>query len=241
MDILGEAIRDYQAGNYTEDITTHLSIHPQLEVEQDSLPLPYLFRPFGEMPKLEKKALNLCHGTVLDIGCGAGSHSLYLQRKGVPVTALDSSKGAIETCKARGIVNCVQSDIMDFTGHRFDSILLLMNGLGIAGTIKKLELLLHHLRTLLHPQGQILVDSSDIIYLFHSDEDGGHWIPAQESYYGEVQFQMEYKGKMSTPFEWLYLDFNTLQIVSAANNFDCELVSEGDHYDYLARITLKQH
>lgn len=230
---------DYQAGDYTADITTHMSIHPQLEVMQDTLPLPYLFRTFGEMPNLEKKALKLCQGTVLDIGCGAGSHSLYLQRKGMSVTALDSSKGAIETCKARGIVNCVQSDIMNFTGHRFDTLLLVMNGLGIAGTIKKLESLLHHLRTLLHPKGQILLDSSDIIYLFHSDEDGGHWIPAQESYYGEVRFQMEYRGKMSTTFEWLYLDFNTLQTVAHAYNFNCELVSEGNHYDYLARITSK--
>ncbi|MFS4448442.1 class I SAM-dependent methyltransferase [Maribacter sp. 2307UL18-2] len=239
MDILGEAMIDYQTGHYTEDIMTYLSIHPQLEVVQDDLPLPYLFRPFNEMPKLEKKALKLCHGTVLDIGCGAGSHSLYLQKKGVSVTALDYSKGAIETCKTRGIVNCVRTDIMNFTGHRFDTLLLLMNGLGIAGTIEKLELLLHHLSSLLHPNAQILVDSSDIIYLFHSDEDGGHWIPAQEAYYGEVQFQMEYKGKQSTPFEWLYLDFNTLQTVANANNFSCELVSEGDHYDYLARITLK--
>lgn len=237
MDLLGKAMLDYQAGTYTEDITTYLQVHPQLETIQDTLPLPYLFRPFDEMPDLERAALRRCRGNVLDIGCGAGSHSLYLQHKNMTVTALDSSQGAIATCKARGVLNGVHSDVMDFNGHRFDTLLLLMNGAGIAGTLKKLERLLKHLRTLLRPGGQILLDSSDIIYLFQSDEDGGHWIPVREAYYGEVTFQMAYKGEMGPPFEWLYIDFNTLQAITTALNLDCELVSEGNHYDYLARIT----
>lgn len=239
MDIIGEAIGDYHNGDYTEDIRTFLRIHPQLDVVEDTLPLPYLFRTYDAMPPLEKKALDRCQGTILDIGCGAGSHSLYLQKKGLAVTALDASAGAIRTCRDRGIADPVHADIMDFKGRRFDTLLLLMNGLGIAGTLRKLEPLLHHLGTLLRPDGQILMDSSDIIYMFPADADGGYWLPAQEAYYGEVSFQMGYRGRLGEPFEWLYLDFNTLRSVAETNNFNCELVSEGEHYDYLARITLK--
>ena len=239
MDIFGEALLDYQTGTYTEDIGTLLTLNNQMEAEKDILPLPYLFRQFEDMPRLEKEALNLCHGAVLDVGCGSGSHSLFLQEKGLPVTALDASKGAIATCRLRGVKKYVHSKITDFKGQRFDTILLLMNGIGIAGTLLKLDILFDHLKTLLNPGGQILLDSSDIIYMFDEDKDGGHWIPFVDSYYGEVTFQMGYKRKYSAPFEWLYLDYHTLQKVAHAHNFTCELVSEGNHYDYLVRISSK--
>ena len=239
MDILGEALLDYQNGNYTEDIKTILTLNGPFEDIKDTLPLPYLFRKFEGMPRLEKEALNLCRGTVLDIGCGAGSHSLHLQKKGVQITALDASPGAIEVCKRSGVIHCVHSNITDFEGHKFDTLLLLMNGIGIAGTLERLALLFDRFKMLLNPDGQILLDSSDIIYLFDADDDGGHWLPAGDSYYGEVRFRMEYKRKSSKTFEWLYLDYNTLQEVAHAHDLNCELVSQGEHYDYLARITAK--
>ncbi len=232
MDILGDALLDYQNGNYTEDITTFSSISGE-----DTLPLPYLFRDFSAMPPLEQKALDLCKGEVLDIGCGSGSHSLYLQQKEIQVTALDSSKGAIETCRLRGVKNNVLSHIQDFEGHQFDTLLMLMNGIGIAGTLNKLDALLRHLKSLLKSNGQILLDSSDLIYIFDEDGDGGRWLPTTKNYYGEVAFTMSYKGQKGDAFSWLYIDFNTLQNAAAAINLTCELVSEGEHYDYLARLT----
>lgn len=243
IDILGEAMLDFQNGSYSEDIVTFLTLNKHLVEEEDTLPLTYLFRTFEEMPPLEKKALRLCYGTVLDIGCGAGSHSLYLQEKGLAITALDASKGAIETCKSRGVEKYIHSRITDLQGQGFDTLLLLMNGIGIAGTLQKLNTLFDHLKTLLNPGGQILLDSSDIIYMFDEDEDGRRWMPVGEgdSYYGEVTFQMKYKRRSSESFEWLYLDYNTLQKVAHAHNFNCELVSEGNHFDYLARITTKKH
>ncbi len=239
MDVLGEALLDYQAENYTEDIKTYLTIKNSLEEEKDILPLPYLFRTFEKMPYLEKEALKLCHGKVLDIGCGGGSHSLYLQNKGMRVTALDSSEGAIRTCQLRGVKNYVHSKITDFKDHRYDTLLLLMNGIGIAGSLKGLNILFKHLKSLLNMGGQIILDSSDIIYMFDAETDGGHWLPFDGSYYGEVKFRMEYKKIEGAPFDWLYIDYNTLQGVSLEHNFNCELVSQGDHYDYLARITSK--
>ena len=232
MDIFGKAVLDYQNGNYIEDIKTFSSLD-----EADTIPLPYLFRNYGEMPAIEQKALQLCRGSILDIGCGAGSHSLYLQEKEFQVTALDSSKGAIETCKQRGVKSTQNTSILDFKNQKFDTLLLLMNGIGIVGKLELLKTYLSHFKSLLNPNGQILLDSSNIIYMFVTNEDGGYWIPESKGYYGEVEFTMKYNGEMGKPFSWLYLDYKTLQKAARDSKFECELVSEGNHYDYLARLT----
>lgn len=234
-DVFGQALLDYHSNNYSEDIKTISSLD-----EEDVIPLPYLFRNYDQMPPLEQSALQLARGTVLDIGCGAGGHALYLQEKGLAVTALDESEGAIQVSWERGIIKTVHSSILSYQDDRFDTLLLLMNGIGLAGRLVDLAPFLNHLKKLLKPNGQVLLDSSDIIYMYEQDEDGGYWIPSSDQYYGEVTFTMEYKGKKSTPFPWLYLDFNTLQNASWANGLVCELVSEGNHYDYLAKLSFQQ-
>ena len=233
-DLFGEALLDLLKGEYQHDFSTHLSID-----EHNLLPLPYMFREFDQMPKLEQLALKLCSGKILDVGCGAGSHSLYLQDSGFDVTALDRSAGAIESCRLRGVENPVKSSFLDYSGTKFDTILLLMHGIGMAGRINKLNDFLRHLGSLLKAGGQVLLDSSDIIYMFENDEDGAFWVPAEVEYYGEVWFITEYKGVKSEPFPWLYLDFDRLNKVASKNNLTCELVSRGDHFDYLARLTIK--
>lgn len=232
MDVFGNAVLDYQQGNYSEDIITRSSLD-----EEDKIPLPYLFRSYKSMPILEQKALQLCEGKILDIGSGAGSHSLYLQENGLNVTALDNSKGAIETCKLRGVQQVIQSDIVNYSNEQFETLLLLMNGIGLAGALSNLNPFLLHLKSLLSSNGQIILDSSDIIFMFDTDEDGGIWIPGSTEYYGEVTFTMHYKKNKSTPFKWLYLDFNTLKDAALTAGLKCQLILEGEHYDYLARLT----
>ncbi|MGB3142469.1 MAG: class I SAM-dependent methyltransferase [Maribacter sp.] len=232
QDILGSALLDYQNGNHDGDIKTYSSLE-----EEDVLPLSYMFRSFDEMPIIEQKALKNCKGKVLDIGCGAGSHGLYLQQKGIEVTVLDSSPGAIKVCQERGLTHTVLENILDFDGQTFDTLLLLMNGIGLAGNLKGLEPFFSKLKSLLNANGQILLDSSDIIYMFENDEDGGYWIPDDVEYYGEVIFTMEYKKRKSEPFSWLYVDYNTLDRAAQYHGFSCELLYEGDHYDYLARLS----
>ncbi len=231
-DLLGKAMLEYQKGIYDEDIETLSSLD-----EIDTLPLPYLFRSFNDMPPIEQRALELCHGSILDIGCGAGSHSLYLQQKGFEVTALDTSKGAIETCRLRGVENRVLSDITEYKNRKFDTILMLMNGIGMAGHLKNLSVFLQSLKSLLNSGGQILLDSSDIIYMFDEDDDGGRWVPGSGNYYGEVEFTMRYKDLKSEPFFWLYLDYRTLEDEAKVYGLHCEMVQKGQHYDYLARLS----
>ena len=226
------ALLDFHSGRYTEDIGTSSSLQ-----EEDILPLPYLFRNFEEMPQLEKRALQLCNGRVLDIGCGAGNHSLHLQDQGVDVTALDNSLGAIEVCKKRGIRKTILGDILGHSTETYDTLLLLMNGIGLAGTLASLPIFLRHLKVMLKPQGQIIVDSSDIIYMYDKDEDGGYWVPGNTDYYGEVRFQLHYKNKKGPVFDWLYLDFDTLKSYASNEGLNCEMIAQGEHYDYLAKLS----
>jgi SAM-dependent methyltransferase len=228
-DLFGRALLDYQNGLYTEDLITSTNIS-----EEDELPLPYLFRDFKDMPKLEKKALQLAKGSVLDVGCGAGSHSLYLQKKGFDVKAIDISKGAIEVSKLRGVTNAEVKNVLDET-ETFDTLLLLMNGTGIFQELSQVSKYLTHLKSLLKPDGQILIDSSDIKYMYE-DEDGGFWMDAHANYYGELDYYLSYKDKEETPMKWLYLDFDTLKLACETVGLKCELILEGEHFDYLARL-----
>ncbi len=229
-DLFGQAILDYQTNNSPENLTTETSIS-----EADEMPVEYLFRSFSEMPQLEQQALKLAKGKILDVGCGAGSHSLYLQNKGFEVCAIDVSDKAIETCVLRGIKNARVQNILAVQNETFDTILLLMNGTGIFGTLAALPTYLQHLKSLLNPNGQILLDSSDLIYMYDENEDGSYSIPV-EGYYGELSFTVSYKGQTDPPFPWLYLDYNTLQRAAQANGLQCELIAEGEHFDYLARL-----
>ena len=230
-DLFGKAILDYQTDNSPEDLITETNIS-----EADVMSVSYLFRDFSDMPKLEQKALQLCKGRVLDVGCGAGSHALYLQNvKQLDVLAIDISANAVEACKLRGIKKAQVQNILEVQGEKFDTIVLLMNGTGIFGTLKETSKYLQKLKSLLNPGGQILIDSSDIIYMFDEDEDGAYLIPAG-SYYGELVFTVSYKNETENSFPWLYLDYNTLQNAAYANGLHCELVTEGEHFDYLARL-----
>ncbi len=229
-DLFGKALRDYFNNNYTEDIITSTNIS-----DEDELPLPYLFRSFSEMPQLEQKALQLCKGKILDVGCGAGSHSLYLQQKGFEVKAIDISEGAIDIAKKRGVTHTELKSFLDET-ETFDTILLLMNGTGIFQTLDKTALYLKHLKSLLKPNGQLLIDSSDIQYMYE-DDDGGLWIDTNAGYYGELDYYMSYKGETELPITWLYLDFEHLKFACESVGLKCEKVMDGEHYDYLARIS----
>ncbi|CEN35103.1 class I SAM-dependent methyltransferase [Capnocytophaga cynodegmi] len=230
-DLFGQAILDYQKGNYTEDIKTETTIS-----EEDILPLPYLFRSFKEMPPLEQKALRLARGKILEVGCGAGSHGLYLQNeRNLEVHSIDISPKAVEACKLRGLKNVSVANVMEFEG-KFDTILLLMNGAGMCGRLKQMGTFLAKIKSLLAPNGQILTDSSDIIYMFDENEDGTYDVPLHFDYYGEVDYLVKYKNEKEEPFAWLYVDYNTLQNVAHSVGLECELVAEGEHYDYLAKM-----
>lgn len=236
IDIFGNAIKNYFHEGDRQDIIVHSP-----DFDDDVIPVHYLFREYREMPPLEQKALEECSGKVLDVGCGAGSHALYLQnKKQLEVTGIDSSEGAIEICRLRGLKDARKMLFEDFEEAGFDTILLLMNGTGIVGQMKNLDGFFRKLKELLSPGGQVLIDSSDLSYLFDPDQDGGIWVNPSEGYYGELTYSLSYKDQTSSEFNWLYMDFNSLHLAASRNGFRCKLLQEGEHYDYLAKLELDQ-
>ena len=229
-DPFGEAIRDYYTNHKAPDIKVDSNY-----TEDESIPVAWFFRKWNDMPAIEKKAIDLCRGNVLDVGAAAGCHALILQEKGLQVTALEKSEQAAEIMKKRGVKEVVVSDIYEYNKQKFDTILLLMNGAGIGGTPDGLKKLLLHLKKLLNEGGQILVDSSDIKYLFE-EEDGSVWVDlASNKYYGEMEYEVKYKHQRLT-FDWLFIDFASLQEVARSAGLNCAFIEKGEHYDYLAKI-----
>jgi len=235
-DIFGEAIKDFYYKKNSEDIIVKAP-----DFEDDIIPVSYLFRSYKEMPLLEQKALDLAYGKILDVGCGAGSHSIYLINKGfTDVQAIDISQGAIEICKKRGVIQASALNFSELNGEQYDTLLFLMNGSGIIGKLDAIDYFFSHCKSLLKPNGQILIDSSDISYLY-TDEDGAFWVDPSSGYYGEMQYKLAYKKEESDWFDWLYIDFNTLQNAANANGFLCELITEGENNDFLAKLTVASH
>jgi len=232
-DPIGRAVYDY----YFNSINQPIIVHSE-DFDDDTIDTSYLFRTFRKMPVLEKKAMSICRGTILDVGACAGPHSYYLQEKGFEVHALETSSYCCQVLKARNIKNIIQQDIFKFSQQTFDTILLLMNGSGIAGTLNGLDILLHQLKQLLKPGGQILMDSSDLIFLFEQVDGSALVDIAADKYYGELKFQTEYKNWISEPFAWLYIDLSNLKFAVEKSGLKLNKVIKGGHFDYLAQISL---
>ena len=230
-DPMGAAILDFQKQGKAARLRVLSSMF-----EEDEMPVTHLFRSVPKMPLLEQKALQLAKGRVLDIGAGSGCHTLALQEKGFTVKAIDISPLSCEAMKLRGVKDAECINLFDdHLGTGFDTILLLMNGTGIAGKIEHLPALFQRLKALLNPSGQILIDSSDLKYIYEN-EDGSFDINLNGAYYGEVDYQMIYKDVKGDSFDWLYVDFPLLKSIAETYGLHGELVAEGEHYDYLARF-----
>jgi len=228
-DPIGKAITDFSRSKRPDDIIVCSEI-----CEDDIIPIEVLFRNEDEMPELEVLALQNATGKILDVGAGAGTHANYLQNMGKDVTAIDISEGAVAFMQTQGLKS-KKVDFFDLKDEKFDTILMLMNGIGIAGTLSNLEKTLEHAKSLLNPGGKILCDSSDIKYLYE-DEDGSLWVNLNQEYYGNFRFQMKYKKETGPWFDWLYVDFDSL--FNAAKNVGLKAVRLFDKDDnYLAEIT----
>lgn len=225
-DPLGQAILDFAERGVSLDIIVSSDI-----CEDDSIPSEYLFRNYTAMPELERIALELCDGKILDIGAGAGIHAEYLLGKGKDVHCIDISPGAVSHLRSKGI-HAEQKDFFELNSTKYDCLLLLMNGLGIAGSLSELNKFLSHAKSLLNPGGKIICDSTDIKYLYE-DEDGSIWSDLSSEYYGNFNFRMKFKDHQSDWFPWLYVDFQTLKRHSECADMEIEKVFEEESH-YLA-------
>lgn len=231
-DPMGRAIYEYHKFGKAEDVVVHSSMF-----DDDVIPIETLFRGLVEMPAIERVALEAAYGDILDVGAGSGCHSLALKGLGKKAVAVDISPLSVQVMKERGVdARLVNFYDKSFT-ETFDTVLMLMNGTGIIGNLDNIGNFFARLKQILKPGGCLLIDSSDLRYLFE-EEDGSLMIDLADDYYGQVDFQMQYKDDIGEPFDWLYLDFNTLAYYAEENGFKAEVIAEGEYYDYLAKLTV---
>jgi len=224
-DPLGQAIADYYYKNKPGKLWIHNQYGPKEE-----MPVAAYFRNAEQMPPLEHDALQLCRGRILDIGAGAGSHALWLQQQAKNVTALEISAQSCDVMKQRGVRNIVQQDIFHYTSEPYDTLLLLMNGIGLAGTLDGLRTFLQQAASLLKPGGQLIFDSSDVAYVYKNH------FPDLKNYYGEIAYRYQYKGKKTDWFNWLYIDRYTLSSLAASEAWREEFITEDENGQYLVRL-----
>ncbi|KGE15648.1 class I SAM-dependent methyltransferase [Sphingobacterium deserti] len=226
-DVYGEALYDfYQLQTLQEPLLLHSSYG---DIEE--MPVEVFFREQDDFPELEHIALALCDGHVLDVGAGVGSHALFLQEKGVKVDAIECSATAAQIMRERGVQQIITGDFFELQGKHYDTLLFLMNGIGLAGTVEGFRNLLRHAKTLLSDKGQLLFDSSDIAYLYEE-----YKIQKPAYYLGEIEFQYAYKGTFGKPFRWLYIDQQELIRIAREENWVVQILYEDDNDQYLARM-----
>ena len=230
-DPMGAAIHDFYVNGKADTLVVRSSTF-----DDDEIPVKDLFRGFEQMPALERAALNLAQGRILDVGAGSGCHSVALKGMGKDSVAIDISALSVKVMKDRGLDAREINFFDEAFDEKFDTVLMLMNGTGIIGRLENMQQFFEALNRLLAEGGSALIDSSDLRYLYE-DEDGSFEVDLADEYYGLVDYQMQYKNVVGETFDWLYVDFDTLSFYAEQNGFVAEIVAEGEHYDYLAKLT----
>lgn len=239
----GRALRDYHfRGREDAQIVLHSD-----RWGSEILPVSLFFRGPDGWFDFERVAIDVARGRVLDVGAGTGLHALELQRRGHPVTAVDVLPDAVQIMRDRGVTDARRADVFAFEGGPYDTILLLMNGSGIARTLNGLDRLLLALRGSVAAGGQVLVDSADLREGEPIDADGvatggsGSDDPLRgrgtdRDYPGVVEVQLEYRGEKGRLFRELYVDPETLGGRAERLGWRCEVIHRGPCEGYLARL-----
>lgn len=225
MDIYGNALLDFHKFGNADTLWLHNSYG-----EPEEMPIDVFFRNKDDMPEIELRALSLCKGKVLDVGAGVGSHALLLDEKKIDVTAIDISPIAVQIMQERGVKNPQLQDFFQ-VNEKYDTLLFMMNGIGLTGTLQGFEDFLKRAKQMLNPKGQLLFDSSDIRYLYDDMP-----MPANQ-YFGEISYAYKYKKQKDNWFNWLYIDPTTLQRLSKQHGWKCKIVFHDDDDQYLAQLT----
>lgn len=222
----GKALLSYSEGNKKAKIGILMD-----DGEQIFMPAKIYFRGPEESPELEKIALEFCKGKVLDVGAGAGAHSLILEEMEFTVTAIDIDPIGVDIMKNRGLSNVLCGDFINHKSKiKYDTLLFLMNGIGIAGNLEGLKNYLTHAFEITSKTGQIILDSSDLRISNPDLENSNH-------YFGEVNYQLSFEEEVGSKYQWLYIDEETLEQLAKNCGWNCEVLYEVEDGSYLAQLT----
>ena len=224
-DVLGSAIQSFHLKKNDTPIRVFINKN-----EEPKMYPSVFFRGYKNMLKYEKIALRESKGKILDLGCGAGCHSLYLQNKGFNVTAVEVSEKSANVAAQRGVNRVIQADWRNLKLKNFDTVLVLMNGMGLSESPAELKLMFRKLKSFLSPKGAILIDSTDVTYA------KADWPMLDSEYFGKVQFELKYKGKTQC-FPWLFVDFETAIKTAKSVKLKVEVLEKARNGHFLLRLS----
>ena len=220
-----KAIAEFNTGKQSSKLLIHNSYG-----EPDEMPLIHYFRKESELTDLELYALELCTGKVLDVGAGTGVFSKILQARGVEVVALEISKACCSIMSKEGLRGVLNEDFFSRqVSSQFDTLLMMMNGFGLCGSMALLPKFFSAIEAHLAPGGQVIFDSSDLSYLY--DEN----LP-DDRYYGEMDYRYEYDNEFGKWFKWLYIDSATLSLEAKKYGFMLQVLFTEETGQYLGRL-----
>jgi SAM-dependent methyltransferase len=232
---LGVALLDFHHGETTAEIVVTSDLW-----EDEATPVAAYYRPDEQaLPALERQALGLCRGRVLDLGAGAGRHAIELQRAGHDVVAVDPMPEAVEIMRDRGVADARQGDLNALRGERFDTVLMLMHGLGVVGDLHGLGRLFEELPKILDPGGRLVCDSADLAAVLGDESpEVLDELLDPDSYLGEVEFKLRYRSLEGPRYPWIFVDPETLEIIANAAGLEVEITTRGERGSFVATLTV---
>jgi len=236
MELYGVALQDYFNGNKTAQLTII-----RKDGHRAIVPISVFFRNATEL-EIDKIALNLCQGKILDVGAGTGEHALYLQKQGYDVTVLDISEGACEVMYSRGIKKIICMNIWKYhPKEKFDTLLILGRSIGLVRNLNGFEKILEKVNTMMSPNGQILLNSIDV--RFTDEKDSLNYLKENIKdgrYFGEIKMRFECAGKVSEFTNYLHIDSETLSKIAEQKNWKTDLLYTDEEGNYLAKLNMNK-
>ena len=197
---------------------------------------PYFFA-YDQWPDHEKKAITYVRGTVLDVGCGAGRHSLYLQGKGYTVTSIDISPLAIEVCKTRGLKRVYTLSITDITPELgvFDTLIMLGNGFGLVGNPAQARQLFERFKKVTTEEGRIIAGSYALCHNGrpeHKEYQEVNRIHGRMP--GQMKLRMRHRKYVTPWFDWLTVSKEEMKEIVEKMGWKITGFIDGDEGEYSA-------
>jgi SAM-dependent methyltransferase len=233
-DVFGKMLLDASAGLEIPEI-----------VERDDhflvseLPVTRYLSGYAQWPSVQQKAIEFARGRVLDVGCGAGRHSLYLQEKGFDVMGLDVSPGAIQLCRRRGLINTTLlsiDQISPATG-KFDTLVLLENNFGLLESRNKAKRILEQFYLITHEQGRIIAETSDPYNSRDPDIlEYQKQNRAKNRMSGQIRMRLRYRRLISDWFDYLRVSKSEMKELLRGTGWEIGEILEFDHRSYVAII-----
>jgi len=233
-DVFGQMLIDASAGIDVREI-----VEREDHFLVSGLPVSRYLTSYKEWPLVQQKAITLAKGRVLDIGCGAGRHSLYLQENGFDVTGLDISPKAIQLCRERGLKKTVLMSIdrISISLGKFDTILLLENNFGLLENSAKAKRLLGKFYLATSETGRIIAQSSDPYTSQDPDTlDYQKTNRANNRMSGQLKMRLRYRRLISSWFDYLLVSKGEMREILKGTGWKVRRFLEFDHWSYVAVI-----